>query len=180
MRTTPPLILAATDFSEAGNAAAAYAVSLAAPVGARVVLVHVFDGRFMLPRELALPPEESTIAARTARVSATLDELAATLATDSVPIECLAIHGVEREEVPALAKRLAAMLIVLGAHGHGPGGYFLGSVADAITRTSPVPVLIVRGDAPHWSAAKPVETPRSASHLAHTLTEAVAARPAKS
>lgn len=46
------------------------------------------------------------------------------------------------------AARWHADLIALGTHGrHGLGRLLLGSVADGVARSSPVPVLLVRGSA---------------------------------
>jgi nucleotide-binding universal stress UspA family protein len=118
-----------------------------------VLLVHVFDGPFMLPRELTRQPSAAETAARVKEVEAKLRRLAETLDNNGVQRECIAVHGVARDEVPRLAEQHHAALIVMGSHGQGTsGGYFLGSVADAIVRSAPVPVLIVRGDAQPWTA----------------------------
>ncbi|HVC32866.1 MAG TPA: universal stress protein [Chloroflexota bacterium] len=46
------------------------------------------------------------------------------------------------------AKQWTADLIVLGTHGrHGLGRLILGSVAEGVARSSPIPVLLVRGPA---------------------------------
>jgi nucleotide-binding universal stress UspA family protein len=50
------------------------------------------------------------------------------------------------EAVVAQAKAWSADLIVLGTHGRrGVGRFLLGSDAEQIARTAPVPVLLVRG-----------------------------------
>jgi len=47
------------------------------------------------------------------------------------------------------ALRWDADLIVVGTHGrHGIGRILMGSGAEQITRLAPVPVLVVRADAP--------------------------------
>lgn len=44
------------------------------------------------------------------------------------------------------AERWGAELIVMGTHGrHGLQHLWLGSVAEGVVRSSPVPVLLVRG-----------------------------------
>jgi nucleotide-binding universal stress UspA family protein len=58
------------------------------------------------------------------------------------------LEGRAVDLVPALARRTHADLIVLGTHGRtGVRRALLGSVAEGITRGSPVPTLLVRAPA---------------------------------
>jgi nucleotide-binding universal stress UspA family protein len=50
------------------------------------------------------------------------------------------------DRIVEAAKRWEADLIVMGTHGrHGIQHLVLGSVAEAVIRSAPVPVLLVRG-----------------------------------
>lgn len=147
------LIVVGTDLSTPGNRAAAYAVGLAARVGARLLMVHVFDGFYSLPRELVRPQGPNEVAVRQGERLAKLRKLAGTLARPGVPIECMAVHGTAQEELPRIAEARRAQLLVLGSHGHGVDNrYFLESVADCVARCSPAPVLIVRGQPKPWTS----------------------------
>jgi nucleotide-binding universal stress UspA family protein len=54
-------------------------------------------------------------------------------------------EGSPAEEIVAQAKRLSADLIVIGTHGRkGLKHLLLGSVAERVLRSSPIPVLTLR------------------------------------
>jgi nucleotide-binding universal stress UspA family protein len=53
--------------------------------------------------------------------------------------------GAAAEAIVAAAKKTRAQLVVMGTHGHtGLGLLFSGSVADAVSREAPCPVVTVR------------------------------------
>jgi nucleotide-binding universal stress UspA family protein len=57
-------------------------------------------------------------------------------------------HGMAAHEIVAMAQ--PGDLIVMSTHGRGGmARWFLGSVAEAVVRRSPGPVLLVRGDRDH-------------------------------
>jgi nucleotide-binding universal stress UspA family protein len=68
----------------------------------------------------------------------------------SVPgadVKVVVADGDPSEEILRAAADLGAGLIVMASEGHGTTGRFgIGSVADRVVRTSPVPVLVVRDD----------------------------------
>lgn len=65
--------------------------------------------------------------------------------TKGVPIVCELRAGEPAGEVTRLVDELGSDLVVVGTHGRrGLTRALLGSVAEAIIRTSPVPVLAVR------------------------------------
>lgn len=86
---------------------------------------------------------DSTIDALRAEGQATLDRVAIPVA-DKPPNTYL-LSGSPVDEILACAKETGADLIVMGSHGRsGVMRALLGSVAESVTRHSPVPVMVVR------------------------------------
>jgi nucleotide-binding universal stress UspA family protein len=139
-------ILVASDFSESSAAALRRARLLAAARGARIVLVHAFDGgRGRHPRDAgaAMALDEERRAAEI-RLEAERRELVA------AGLEAIAMRldGPAGEVIPAAARAEAVDLVVVGSRGRsGVKRILLGSVAEKVVRTSPVPVLVARGAA---------------------------------
>ena len=128
-------ILAPTDFSDCGNAAAAYAVRLAAQVHGSVVLVHILGARRRDDERAAAFRDEAL---------AELHQLAEQIARPEVAIRCRATYGLPAGDIPQLAEEEGADLIVVGTHGRsGLWHLFLGSVTEAVLRASRIPVLAV-------------------------------------
>ena len=72
--------------------------------------------------------------------------------------EAVLTNGPAAAEVVAVADRVKADLIVMGTHGRqGVGRMFLGSVAERVVRSSPVPVLTIRARK-HAQASMPEAT----------------------
>lgn len=68
---------------------------------------------------------------------------------ERVEIETRVVAGSARREVLRLAGELAADLVVLGTHAHGPLGHLLfGSTCEQVVRAAPCPVLAVRPISP--------------------------------
>jgi nucleotide-binding universal stress UspA family protein len=155
-------ILCPVDFSPGSSAAADYAVGLARALGARVHLLHVDPlpilavpdgGIIVTPEMLARMNEASTKA---------IEELAAQLggaggssgeagagAPRPAPIETFVCEGSPHVEILRRAEKIGADLIVMGTHGRsGFAHLLLGSVAEKVVRTAPIPVLTVRLEAP--------------------------------
>jgi nucleotide-binding universal stress UspA family protein len=138
MTTHPPaVVLAATDFSDAGNAAVALAYDVAAP-GGTVHLVH-----FIEP-QIGVPPHSEA----EQRASARLQALAPAHAqAKGVRTQVHVIDGpddpgtlLERE-----SRRHGAELVVLGSHGRkGWAGLLTGSVAAAALKKCTAQVVLVR------------------------------------
>lgn len=139
------VVLVATDFSEPSHTALGYGRALARNFGATLVVLHVADvvtsglgaggGRFS---EVQRAAEE---AAR-AQVGALLtDEDRQTLRAKAVALTAIA----PAETIVAYAKDAEVDVIVMGTHGRGGVAHLLmGSVAEAVVRTAPCPVLTVR------------------------------------
>lgn len=141
----PKRILACTDFSAGGNDAVDYAFRLAAALGAEVVVAHLFDGFVVMQRELVRPPDDGELESRRLAGLSRMHELVRQLAPAAgVAVRCVCEHGNARSEIPRLAQREGAELIVLGRYGQsGVGHMFMGSVTDAIVRNASMPVLAV-------------------------------------
>lgn len=146
-------VLVAIDGSPGAAYALRHAIGLASRSPAALRLVHVLDiGWLAFAPELALHTERIAAAKRAAGEAvlaqaqsearaAGLDASAALLETGS-PREDLAAA------IAAEADRWKADVVVVGTQGHRAlGRVVLGSVAERLARRSPVPLLLVPGDA---------------------------------
>jgi nucleotide-binding universal stress UspA family protein len=140
-------ILVPVDGSQTSNKALATALGLARECGAVVRLVHAID-------DLALISGydysvDLLSVARNQAHGLLADAMAIArssgVESDSVLAE---IPGVRLGETVAIqAREWEADLIVLGTHGRkGLGRVLMGSGAEQVIRTAPVPVLVVRGE----------------------------------
>ena len=121
-------ILFATDFSDASANAARLAVQTARRLGSRLHVLHV------------VPPVTDPAPSRRE-----LADLAKALERDVQLLPELRSGSAPREIV-GYAARNAIDMIVIGAHGRtGLSRVLLGSVAEAVMRRAPCPVLVVPG-----------------------------------
>jgi len=152
-------ILVPTDGSACAIAAEDLAVGLAAEQGWRIFGLYVVDARLLGGAYVtdlagaigATFPGNFVGRLRQvleARGEAVLDRLAAACAEARVPFERQIGHGIPAEAACAAARE--ACLMALGrVGGAGPWARrLLGSTADAATRRSPAPVLVVPGESP--------------------------------
>lgn len=177
--TTLKRILAATDFSELGNAAVRRAAVLAARDNAELLIVHAF------PRQTALDAAFGStdhLPARLFTVANTnLNTLVETVRTlGAVRISAEIVEGSAHRSVADAAETFHPDLTVIGAHGKGAlQQFFLGGTAARILSHAAGPVLVTR---------RPVQTdyicalaaidlgPRSDSVLRAALVVAAQAR----
>ena len=128
-------VLAATDFSTAATHALRSAADLAARLGARLSVVHVVPPAPMF--SYAGPPADQAI-------ENVRDRLHDEIATLCVETAAILREGAPAVEIVRTARAVAADLVVVGSHGRrGARHALLGSVAEAVARMSPVPVLTV-------------------------------------
>jgi nucleotide-binding universal stress UspA family protein len=145
-------ILFPTDFSHTGDAALAFATSLAKESAGRLVIVHVQEA------PLAYGGGEMYYGIP----EPTTDELMSMLhdvkPTDAgVPVEYRLITGDPADAVVRLAEDDDVDLIVLGSHGRtGLTRLLMGSVAEAIVRKARCPVLVYKQPAGKPAAAAAV------------------------
>jgi nucleotide-binding universal stress UspA family protein len=139
-------ILVPIDFTETSAHALDYAVDLAVLVGAAVSVIHVYQPPvYSFPDAVLVAPPE---------LAAKISDKAQQLVDEAVSSRrqrCPAMTGILRngsawEEITRIAAEQSADLIVMGTHGRrGLPRAILGSVAERVIRTSPVPVLTVHG-----------------------------------
>jgi len=137
-------ILAATDFSESGNRAVAYAYELAR-AGGTVTLCHVHE-RALPPPAYGYTDERGALGEAQRREVE--DRLRALIPSDagSVPTSLAVVDGGHADTaIVQEANRAGADAICVGSHGRGGmARALLGSVAESVARRAQRPVLIVR------------------------------------
>jgi nucleotide-binding universal stress UspA family protein len=139
---TPTRILAAVDFGEASASAVALAGILAGRFGATLTVLHA--------ETMEMPPyftDDQIEALRTERreARARAAEYVRQFAAQhtQAPFEVVVQDGPPEDTI---IRTVGAFdLIVLGTHGRrGPSRWWLGSVAEAVVRAAPIPVLVTR------------------------------------
>jgi nucleotide-binding universal stress UspA family protein len=140
-------VLVATDFSAPSNLAVDYAVELARSTNAELIVLNVVE-------TVALAGDVhgfATSAAMQNEVERASKESLARLVgrlQKKKGLRCKSVLGAGTAAVGIVdtATKIAADIVVVGTHGHGGlERIFLGSVAERVVRTSPRPVLTVRG-----------------------------------
>jgi nucleotide-binding universal stress UspA family protein len=138
-------ILVAIDGSEHSRRAARFAHDLAQQLGARITLLCVLEPPRMLPLGFL---DSAAIASRhwdeqdVAKVQRLLEEVAADL--PKAQVEKLVEVGLPADTIVAVAERLGADLLVVGARGLNLGGkWLLGSVSDRVLQHAGRPVTVV-------------------------------------
>jgi nucleotide-binding universal stress UspA family protein len=143
-------ILVAMDLDEPAIVAARWAAEQFAP-SANVTLLHVIDPPDRPRFSGALLPEPNEIEDAAREYAATrLRDIASLRLARPARIEIRV--GKPHEQVVAVAREIGADLVVIGPHGDRPRpSRFLGTTAERIVRTSPVPVLVgTNPPAGHW------------------------------
>jgi nucleotide-binding universal stress UspA family protein len=149
---TPGPILVPLDGSELAESALPFAAELARRSGAPLELVHVHVPISPEPIHVEGLPviDEHMRSRRRDHERAYLERMRERLGPD-VTASAVLLDGPVAASLAAHARARGTWLIVLTTHGRGGlERIWLGSVADELTRVSPVPVLLVR---PEHSAA---------------------------
>jgi nucleotide-binding universal stress UspA family protein len=138
-------ILVPLDGSDLSTSVLTPTADLARATGARITLTHVVSSSAVLgARIFPLLPDDITPALTKAQEY--LEGVAEGLRTEDLEVD---VH-VEEHEAPgraiaAIADKLDADLIALATHGYGGlKRALLGSVADKVLRSSPLPLLVQR------------------------------------
>ena len=145
-------ILVPIDGSGSAKRGLGEAIKLARHLGAQLRLIHVVDA-FVVTPTLEGGPYVDEIRASLRAHGAKLLKRAEALAnkqgitSDSVLLEIVG-GSAAADVIVAQARKWHADLIVIGTHGRrGIRRLIMGSDAELIVRTSPVPVLIIRSRA---------------------------------
>jgi nucleotide-binding universal stress UspA family protein len=147
-------ILFPTDFSTASDAALEHAATLAKSTGATLLIVHVEEpplayGGGELYYGIPEPDSE--------RILKMLEDVKPKDA--SVPFKHRLTMGDPAGEIVRIAGDEGVEMIVLGTHGRtGVTRMLMGSVAEAVVRRAPCPVLVYRETAARLSRSKAVAT----------------------
>jgi nucleotide-binding universal stress UspA family protein len=138
-------ILAPVDFGAGSDHSLDVALDLAKLTGASVHVLHVYqipvygfpDGAFLAGPEIATRLSEAA--------QKGLDSVVARVGDRGVKVDGVLRQGNPPDEIVAAAQALACDAIVIGTHGRkGLAHALMGSVAERVVRTSPVPVLTIR------------------------------------
>jgi universal stress protein A len=140
----PKTILVPTDFGRAAEAALDYAVALAGRLDARIHVLNVVQIQ-SIGAEYAMVMTQEMLEEPLARNQQKLEQLVAPRAGQATFGPPVVVTGDARLQIEQAARRIGADLIVMGTHGrHGVSRLLLGSVAEAVLRIAPCPVLLVR------------------------------------
>lgn len=138
-------ILAPVDFGAGSDHSLEVALDLAKLTGASVHILHVYqipvygfpDGAFLAGPEIATRLSEAA--------QKGLDNVVQRVAARGVKVEGQLRQGNPPDEIVNAAQELGCDAIVLGTHGRkGIAHALMGSVAERVVRTSPIPVLTIR------------------------------------
>jgi nucleotide-binding universal stress UspA family protein len=138
-------ILVPVDFSPGSRAAVKYAAALAQTLHSTVTLLHVYE--LPSPMSSIVPGADKMIDAETERALAQswLESLRIEAKTDSdVDMRVVVMHGGPVEEIVSFSREGGLEMIVMGTHGRtGLQHVLMGSVAEAVVRRAPCPVLTI-------------------------------------
>jgi nucleotide-binding universal stress UspA family protein len=140
-------ILFASDFSEASQPAADYAIMLARLTGAHLHILHVIN-QLEEPQRALIPLEAFQIFERKLERQA-IEELSRFCRdrVNGLATTTHALVGVPFQKILDLSKKVDADLIVIGTHGRtGIEHILVGSTAERVVRQAGVPVLTVRSN----------------------------------
>ncbi len=150
-------ILVPVDGSPTANRGLRMAIGLARDQKCPLELLHVVDELMIAPlgeggAYLSLEHVETFLAAMRQQGEKVLRRAEAQADKSGVAYRAVLVEaagGPVSARIVAHAKRCRADLIVLGTHGRrGLARIVMGSDAEGVVRTSPVPVLLVRSRAP--------------------------------
>ncbi|KYF67111.1 universal stress protein [Sorangium cellulosum] len=143
-------LLLAHDFDETSELALDTAIELARKLSAKIVVAHVYSVPvYSFPEGSSLIPSAEDAARLAEAAQRSLDQVIERRATPDVEISGVLRAGIPDEEICRLAGEIGADMIVIGTHARGAvARALLGSVAQRVVRSAPVPVLTIRGPQP--------------------------------
>ncbi|CAM2067245.1 Universal stress protein [Sulfidibacter corallicola] len=143
-------IVLATDFSDASKAARRYAEQLSRRLGARLILVHVFDRTaFRVPAASHLLPGVDHWLGR--HFSDLKDKALEKLKKASAGlegVEPVLLEGVPERELMKYVTDNDVDMIIMGTHGRtGLNHLVMGRVSERTIKKAPCPVLLIKPEA---------------------------------
>jgi nucleotide-binding universal stress UspA family protein len=148
---TPRTILVPIDFDDASIAALDYAVDMAENTDAKLYVLHTFETPIVGLPDGVIGASAELTARIVGAAQKALEDAIARYDGRRVVITPILKHGDARKVIVSLAEELEADLVCIGTHGRrGIARVLIGSVAEGVVRTSPVPVLTVH--APNTAA----------------------------
>jgi len=166
-------ILVPVDFSEPSREALSYALALAQPLKAHILLLHVVEN--VLPPAEVLVLKRQVLAARSNEDAAKrLAEWRREIASD-VSVSHVLHTGVPDGEIVEVARTSHADLIVLGTHRRtGLDRLLMGSTAERVVRHACCAVLVVRQFESDRGAARRGKASRRPSRIKSAAAYAAA------
>lgn len=140
-------VLVPTDFSDHATPAVRYAAELADKFGAELILLHVVPDTVLALPDAVMPMPVMTpdLNALTEAGRTGLTNVVAALKLESRNPRLEVRLGSPEREIVAAATDLGVDLVCVTTHGRdGLARVLLGSVAEAVVRHAPCPVLTVR------------------------------------
>jgi nucleotide-binding universal stress UspA family protein len=135
-------MLVPTDFSETASKALDSALLIASKFGSKLTLMHAYTipmNGYDYAQGLLWPMDDLARAAKKE-----LDGVLAKTKERHPNVDGVVVCGDPASQILVIAKECGADTIVLGTHGrHGVSRLLLGSVAEKVVRSSPVPVLTI-------------------------------------
>lgn len=145
-------ILVPIDGSSTATRGLTEAIKLASALHARIRLLHIVNELVVISPEVSAAAFIQVIDVLRAQGQKLLEEAEASVRQAGIPVTSElteAMGGQAGDHVIQQAREWPAELIVCGTHGRrGLRRALMGSDAEYIVRHSPVPVLLVRSDAP--------------------------------
>lgn len=140
----PKTILVPVDFGAASEFAVDYAVALAKPLGADVVVMHAYEIPVMgFPDGVVMATAELTSRVLEGAREG-LTKTARRFEGSGVTLRTVVKQGDSWRAIVDAVEEVKANLIVMGTHGRrGLPRALLGSVAEKVVRMAPCPVLTV-------------------------------------
>ncbi|WP_423751196.1 universal stress protein [Salinirarus marinus] len=136
-------VLVPVDGSDCSIAAAREAAVVADVCDARVRLAHVLSRSAV--RGEGVDPETADEAALRELAADALDDAERSLDAAGVPTDAVVRVGDAADEIQSMLAAGDADLVAMGTHGRtGVRRFLLGSVAERVVRTAPVPVITTR------------------------------------
>jgi len=136
-------VLVPVDFNDCSIEALEYAVQVARQFEAAVVILHVVESAsYGLDFTLAARGDAKKLKEA---VTARIEEYARAIKSQNVAVESVVHNGTPGESILAIAATKSTDLIVMGTHGRKGFTHLVsGSVAEAVIRHAPCPVLTVK------------------------------------